>query len=588
MKVRGWQIVLALTLLLNFSVIAEAQDFPLTLVHINDTHSHLESEWVTLKVKGTPVSIPAGGFARLKTLVNEWRTEDPHLLFLHAGDVVQGTLYFTLFDGSLEFSLLNDLKPTCMVMGNHEFDRGVKVLPGWIRKSRFPWVASNIDFSGEPEIAALVKPYLIKKVKGEKIGIIGLTTEKTPFMALNVGKTVFEDPVETTRKYVSLLTKMGVNKIIVLSHLGYARDCELAARVTGIDVIVGGHSHSLLGPEESLSPLGLMPEGPYPTVIRAPDGEKVLVVQAWRWAQIVGKLEVYFSPEGEVKDYRGSLVLPAGTSLKEGGRTLRADENRYREFKDIIWGTGIVKTVKEDREILKKIAPFGAKIEKYKRETVTEIPFPLTRGLNRPLGNLVADAMRDKFPGAQIALYNSGGVRRNLPAGKISLSDVAEVLPFGNTLFLLDLTGKELKDALEGGIAFLIRERGQNPDLLPYVSGMKMEVDFSAPTGERVKRLFVERKDGQYVTLDFQATYRVVVNSFMAAGGDGFTLLRAAKGFRQDTGIYDRDALIEFLKKNRSWGGEKEERVKILSAEEKGVKDAFGRDNQKPPTLLAA
>lgn len=556
MRLRRFQTILSFCLILFLFDFTWARDFPLTLVHVNDTHSHLEPGQLALKVRGKSITISVGGLARLKTLVDKWHKEDPQLLFLHAGDVVQGTLYFTLFDGVLEFRLLNEMKLSGLVPGNHEFDRGLKAIPRWIKTSKFPWIAANIDFSKEPEIGALVKPYVIKEVRGEKVGIIGLTTEKTPFMALNVGETVFQDPLETARKYVTVLSAQGVNKIIVLSHLGYNRDCELASRVGGIDVIIGGHSHTLLGPQEGLSRIGLAPEGPYPTEVEAPDGNKVLVVQAWRWAHGVGKLKVIFSPNGEVRTYDGSITIPAGPPKRSS-----------KLWKEIL-ASDIVKSVREDVSILEKLGPFRAKIEKYKKKVVGWTKEPLERGCNKALGNLITDAMRDKFPDARVAIYNSGGVRRDLAAGKITVGDIAEVLPFGNTLVLMELTGAQLKKALEDNVKFRIREGGRNPHSLPYISGIKMEVDLHAPAGERVRRILIEGKKGEYADIELQAVYRVVVNSFIAAGGDGFVTLRQLREFCEDTGVLDRDALIEYLRKRNSMSRAKEERVRLLSTSE--------------------
>ncbi|MCX7982275.1 MAG: 5'-nucleotidase/apyrase family protein [Syntrophales bacterium] len=557
MKSKGLICAVSLCLICALSFVTWAEDFSLTVVHVNDTHSHLESDLVNLKVQGKTLKVNVGGFARLKTLVDQWRKEDPNLLFLHAGDVVQGTLYFTLFDGTLEFELLNKLKLSCLVPGNHEFDRGIEVIPRWIKTSKFPWVATNIDFTEEPEIASLVKPYVIVEVNGEKIGIIGLTTEKTPFMALNVGKTRFEDPINATRKYIAALSSQGVNKIIVLSHLGYLRDCELASRVPGVDVIVGGHSHTLLGPKETLAQIGLTPEGPYPTEVTSPDGNKVLVVQAWRWGHVVGKLRIHFSPEGIIKSYWGSVTIPAGNGAKERGYGQLS--KKWNEIQK----AGVVRIVKEDREVLKKLAPIQEKLKKYKQKVIAWAEVPLERGVNKDLGNVITDAMRAQFPDVHGAIYNSGGVRSDLKAGKITVNDVGEVLPFGNTLVIVELTGRELKEALEGNVDFLVKERGGNPDFLPYVSGLKLEVNLAAPRGERVKNILVKTEKGNYVVSEPLTTYRIVVNSFMAAGGDGFMPLRKVLGIRQDTGVYDRDALIDYLKRKRTVGSSREKRIEL-------------------------
>jgi 5'-nucleotidase len=293
--------ILLLLVLVLFVACAGRQALPgpLVVVHLNDTHSHLESTALDLTIQKVKTTVEIGGFPRIKTVLDQMRSNHPDLLLLHAGDAVQGTPYFPRFKGLVEFEFLNQLGVDAMTFGNHEFDRGTEPIAGWIRLSQFPWLSANIDFSGEQAIAPLVQPFLIREIHGEKVGIIGLTTEDTPSIARDTGRAVFQDAFACTRSQVEKLTALGVHRIIVLSHLGYSQDMALASQVSGIDIIVGGHSHSLLVDRERVRGLGrLGPEGPYPTEVKAPDGKTVLVLQAWQWGHAIGMIRVRFSPEG--------------------------------------------------------------------------------------------------------------------------------------------------------------------------------------------------------------------------------------------------------------------------------------------------
>jgi len=281
--------VVLLALLLQSCAGVSKSSYNLTIAHLNDTHSHMEPEPVSLTINGQETVMRLGGFARLQTELDEMRGTAPNFLLLHAGDAVQGTLYFTLFNGQVEFDFLNRLRVDVMTFGNHEFDRGAAAIPAYLKRAGFPIISSNIDFSEEPAIAPLVPKYFIKSLNGERIGIIGMTTETTPQTTIDVGNARFMDSRASAVKQIEILQKQGVNKIILLSHLGYDEDLKLAAAVSGIDIIVGGHSHTLLGDTRQLSWLGLMPEGRYPTEIITPDGGKTLVLQSWQWGTHAGK-----------------------------------------------------------------------------------------------------------------------------------------------------------------------------------------------------------------------------------------------------------------------------------------------------------
>lgn len=544
---------------------SRSSSFTLSIVHFNDTHSHLEPAAVNLTVNGVKTTAQLGGFARIKTALDGMRMAHPVLLLLHGGDAVQGTLYFALFNGTVEYDFLNMLGVDAMTFGNHEFDRGAGPMAGWIGRSRFPWLSSNIDFSGEPIIDPLVKPYLIREIDGEKVAIIGVTTEDTPQMTRDVGKAAFNDAVVSARRQVAALTALGINKIILLSHLGYQRDKALAAQVAGIDVIIGGHSHSLLGDAGRLATVGLMPEGPYPTELTTPDGRRALVLQAWQWGHVLGKVHVRFTPDGEVTGYSAGITIPVGDQFVQNNAPVPSDSDAYRRILKALTDSGAVRIIPEDPEVRERLAPYARQIAAYRSVVVATATNDIMRGLNSGPGPLSADAMLAAVSGARVALINNGGIRKDLLAGTISVGDVIEVLPFGNTLILLDLTGAELKMALEEGIDFLLqRYPGQNPPAMPYLAGASFSVRPAAAKGMRVSALAIKDEKGVYQPVNSGAVYRIVANAFVAGGGDGFAMVKNASGFRSDTGIIDSDAFRDYLKSLGSVSNPTEQRITIL------------------------
>lgn len=541
--------------------------YTLAIAHLNDTHSHLEATPVSLRVDDTVVSLEVGGFPRLQTLMDEMRADAPNLLLLHAGDAVQGSLYFTQFGGEVEFSFLNRLGVNAMAFGNHEFDRGPAAIPGFLERAHFPVIASNIDFSKEPDIAARVPRHIVREINGERIGVFALTTTTTPQSTLDVGNARFLDTIATARQQVAELEESGVNKIIALTHLGYDEDLALAARVNGIDIIVGGHSHTLLGDQERLIPLGLTAAGDYPTVVTTPDGGRTLVVHAWQWGHLVGNLRVIFDAAGRVRNHSSGATIPVGNRFNRDGVEIAADSPDHRRIVRALQRSGITQIVAEDEAALTTLAPYRARLAAFRSQPVARATEELIRRPNQGPGPLAADSMMAAVPAARLALLNYGALRRDLPAGTVSVGDVLELMPFGNTLVLVELTGEELKQALEEGIEFLTAKHGRAARAFPYVSGIRFTVHPSAPRGERVTSLEVRGEDGAYRAVEPAATYTSVVNSFLAGGGDGFDTLRTTRRGRSDTGILDSDAFREHLKRLGTLHSPHEERIRVKEQE---------------------
>jgi 5'-nucleotidase len=505
----------------------------MTIVHINDTHAHLEpTGGLTL---GGQRDQRLGGFARVISLFDRLRATATNPLFLHAGDVFQGTLYFNQYQGLADRFFLHRMGIRAMAPGNHEYNLGPDGLANFLNGVRFPVVSANTDVSREPKLAGRIKPYAVVSVGGQPVGIIGLTTPDTPIMSSPGPNVRFTDPVSATQQAVVELLAKGVKYIVVLSHLGYLQDQELARKVTGVQVIVGGHSHTLLGqtpfPE-------LRPGGPYPTIVKNPENKDVLIVQAWEWAKVVGRLQVTFDERGELVAHQGQ-VIPLTANLPE------------------------------DRFALDAITAYGMPIAALRAQVISRAAVVLNgerndvRRRETNLANLIADAMlwKTRQAGTTIALQNGGGIRTTIPAGNITVGQVNEVLPFGNTLVVLELKGSEVLAALENGVSQWEQIAGR---FLSGVAGIRYTFDLSRPAGSRVTQVQVQTPTG-FQPLDPNATYRVVTNNFIANGGDGFAVLRDAKGLRVDTGFGDAEVLIEYLRTQPSWEPRLENRITILN-----------------------
>jgi 5'-nucleotidase / UDP-sugar diphosphatase len=565
-----------------------AQDFTLTILHVNDTHSKFEPSQAKLtldldeQLKAKPVYVELGGFPQAADVINRLRAKEPNPVLVHAGDFVQGSLYFTKYNGVADLLFWNRMKPTAATLGNHEFDKGVPfLLNTWLGQTRFSLVDATVDFSGDPDLAGIApRPFVVKDVGGQKIGFVGATTPETPFISKPGPTIAFQDPAGPVQKAVDELTRQGVDKIILVSHLGYQADLDLAARTAGIDVIVGGHSHTLLGDWKAV---GLGAKHPYPTVAKDKAGDTTLVVQAWEWAKVVGDLKVTFDAGGKVTAWAGAPVAVVGGSWfriydlpdpkgeakrvqfvkgESGVEVKEYDGKAYVAVADGLKAHYLAAYAKLDGALARQpnlvrsagdpgvngmLAEFKAGVRELQGTVAAQVGEDMKRTLNQGPGPVIADGMRAKT-GAQIAITNAGGIRTDLVQGPLTVAQVYEVIPFGDTLVLLKMKGAEVVSALEDGVDFgLQRDAKASPGSpLVYVSGITFDVDPAKPKGSRVANAKVQ--DGAATRpLDAAATYTVVVGSFIANGGDLNATLKAMPG-KMDTGMVDAEALLDYVK----------------------------------------
>ena len=235
----------------------------LNVIHINDHHSHLEEEKMELVLNGKKVTVNVGGMPRMIQRISDLKKANKNNLVLHAGDALSGTLYYTLFKGKADAALMNVGHFDLFALGNHEFDDGNLVLKNFLDELKIPVVSANVVPDKGSILEGKWTPYMIKKIQGQDVAIVGLDVVGKTVESSSPGKDIkFHDEVETAKKMVEELKAKGINKIIFLSHAGYEKNLEIAEKVSGIDLIITGDTHYLLG--EGFKDYGLKPVAEYP------------------------------------------------------------------------------------------------------------------------------------------------------------------------------------------------------------------------------------------------------------------------------------------------------------------------------------
>ncbi|MGE5588379.1 MAG: bifunctional metallophosphatase/5'-nucleotidase [Clostridia bacterium] len=460
----------------------------IVILYTNDVHGRVEA------FKPSGANEPVGGMIKLATLVEDIvAKEGKDVLILNAGDSIHGTNIINLFEGKSMVEVMEAVGVEAMAVGNHEFNYGQPVLLERANEADFPFLSANTIKVDDGR--ALLPGVLIVTVGGIRVGIFGLSPldTYTSTHPKNVVGLEFVDPIRVASWMVPFLREQeGVDVVIALTHIGYEEDKKLAAAVPGIDVIVGGHSHTRLEKPEKVG--------------------GTIIVSAGEYAKDLGKLDITVE-NGKVAAFSGGLVPVAA-------------------------GVG------EDAEVGAIVAAYQKQLEERLSAVVGESQVTLdgerghvrTRETN--LGNLVADMMRDAGQ-ADIALANGGGIRASIDKGPISVGEIFTTLPFDNTLVVLEVSGANVKAALERAVSEYPKELGA----FLQVSGVEFEFDPSRPAGGRVTSVKVAG-----VPLDPNKLYKVATNDFMAAGGDGYEMLKGAKVLFS-SGEMLRDVMARYIAK---------------------------------------
>lgn len=478
------------------------------LVHLNDFHSRHEGA----EANGGACRDGQdcfGGSARLVAAVKAAReaarSEGRATLALDAGDQFMGSLFYTQHRGLAEAAIQQAWGVEAMALGNHEFDHGPENAARYIRALGVPVLAANIDAREEPALAGLVRPAVEFRRGGARIVVIGLITEQTPTIASPGPHLRFLDAEEAAERAVAEARAAGPATVVLLSHRGYGADRRLAARLRGVDVIIGGHSHSILANRPGAA-------GPAPTLVDGPD-RAVRIVQAGALGRFLGRLDLELDAQGRVAGHAGDA------------RELTPD-------------------LPEDAEARAIVARFGAPLSELRRRPVAAAQVAMGNDTCRreecAIGNLIAEAMLAATPGADVALQNGGGIRAGLPAGTVTYGDVLTTLPFGNTVATAVVRGGHLLQALENGLS------QPGGGRFPQVAGVRLVVEMARPAGQRIVAAEVTRGD-RGGPLDPDRAYRIVTNNFLRLGGDGYVALRDHALEAYDSGPLLEEVVAEFL-----------------------------------------
>ncbi len=482
----------------------------LTILHTNDFHDRFEpiSKYdSTCRAEDNAEGKCFGGIARMITAVNAARERagEAHLL-LDAGDQFQGSLFFTQYGGALAAEFMTALDYDAMAVGNHEFDNGPVGLAEFLQGVSFPVLSANIDVSQDNQLADRVGKSTVLEVAGTKVGVVSVLAEDTPETS-SPGKTVvFSSSVDAAQAEIDALAADGVNKIVLLTHVGLPEDKRLAQELTGVDLIIGGHSHTLLSNTAERA------AGPYPTVENG-----VPIFQAYAYGKYLGEISVTFDDAGTVTEISGEPILLDASVAEDAAAVARMQE-----------------LAKPLEELRGKVVSESAELIEGSRD--------VCRAMECPMGNLVADAMlaRVADQGIQIAIQNGGGLRASIDAGEVTMGEVLTVLPFQNTLSTFEVTGATMVEALENGVGQIEDGAGR----FPQVAGMSYVFDAAAAPGSRISDVKV---GGAPIEMD--KVYGVVSNNYVRNGGDGYGMfVDAANAY--DFGPDLADVTAEFLAEN--------------------------------------
>jgi 5'-nucleotidase / UDP-sugar diphosphatase len=479
------------------------EDQTLVILHTNDFHGHP----LSFSYNQAP---GVGGLPAIATFVEQVRAKHKNVLLLDAGDLNTGTPESNFFKAVPDIIGYNYIGYDAMALGNHEFDHSISILRKQERLANFPFLSANVRTKGG---SRLVRPYTIKRFSNLTVGIFGLTLKETEKIGNpeHVRDLVIEDEVKSAQEMVKTL-RDKVDILIALVHMGIwdenARGSRrLAASVKGIDLIIDGHTHTDLA-----EPLFV---------------NNVPIVQAWKWGLKVGQ-GIMKLKQGKISSFEWKAVpinLKQKIRREDGKEDLVCLGEKYRQ----------------DEFLLSSLTPFAAQVDSMLSEVVgvTGSPFDNENGRKQEtaLGDLIADAMlwQTRRLNVDFAIQNGGGIRADLPEGPVTRRRIYDILPFDNTVVVLKMKGSQVLQLFEY-IATVPSGRGAFPQVS---EGVQFTIDYH---NQRCRSVTIGGRP-----VDPDKVYAIATNSYLAAGGDGYTIfLRALDQY--DTSIFQRDALSEYIK----------------------------------------
>ncbi len=469
-----------------------------TVLHTNDIHSQIAPRQDGVE--------PVGGMSRLAELVRRIRATEEYVIVLDAGDFTFGTPFYSYYGGRAEIECMNAVGYDAAAVGNHELDRGPRALLDLAKMADFPFMSGNLMWRKGRQ--PVFQPYVCFEAKDVTIALLVLTEGDIggKVRPSAVTQLMSRSPIETARELVPAL-RQEADAVVVLSHIGIEADKKLAAQVPGIDLIVGGDSHTLL--ERPLKVEGPGAEGP------------TYIVQAGSLCRYLGRVDMLFA-DGDLLDI-SCTVIPIRSVIPKDPKVARIVEKYWNSMEKIV--TKVV------ANCTRAFARDGS-----------------LRSGESPLGDLIADITR-VATGADFAIQNASGIRAGFAAGPVTVWDVYEALPFDNRLLKLELTGLQVRE-LAGEIASRLG-RGS----FCQVSGISFKI--------RSREAFDIEVAGE--PLDEGKVYTMGTIDYLAEGGDHYDILARAKVLSR-TSQYQRDVAVAYLKELKILRPRVEGRIRVLDA----------------------
>ncbi|CAN5430183.1 5'-nucleotidase C-terminal domain-containing protein [soil metagenome] len=442
-----------------------AQDVRVTILHVNDVYQFMPVDGGT-----------RGGLARLITLKNQIKRENPNTIFTLGGDTISPSVETLTYKGAQMIDAWNAVGIDYAVFGNHEFDLKTPILLERMKESKFKWLGANVFDTETKKIFADTPPFVIREFDGVKVGIIGLLlpeTKETSSMADNLK---VEDFCETAKKYVPEMRKAGANAVVGLTHLFMAQDKKLA-KCADFDLILGGHEHTLLQSSSNGTPIFKMTAD----------------------ARELGRFNLNFNRQTRKLESIDWEIIPVTDKI--------ADAPEFAAVFD------------KYKDLLQKLAePIG------RTAVVLDARSESNRTQETNIANFIADAFRNAT-NADIGFLNGGSIRADLTynPGTLTKRDILSMLPFNNPVVKIEILGRTLREALEHGVARSAEDA--EPGRFPQVSGLTYKFDTSRPAGSRI----VEAKVAGEPIKDSKI-YTLATTSFLALnGGDGYAMFKNGK-----------------------------------------------------------
>lgn len=451
------------------SVSAQTEDAKLVrvvLLQVNDVYQFAPVD------RGT-----RGGLARLLTLRKKIMAESPNTIFLMGGDTLSPSVESLTYKGSQMIDAWNAVGLDYAVFGNHEFDFGPEVLRERVKESRFAWLGANVIDKKTNKTFADTPPYVIREFEGVRVGLFGLVLPETKNTSRPGADVEFQDVCATARRLIPEMKNRGAQIIVALTHLSMREDKQLARCAPAIDVIIGGHEHTLL---QSLA-------------LRTP-------------------------------------IFKMTSDGREMGRIQLNIERRTGALESLDWEViAVTDEIAEDAAFAPIYQKYGALLaELAERVGHTSVALDARSAINRTretnIGNFIADAYR-QATNADVALLNGGSIRADdvIRPGELTKRDVLSILPFPNPVVKIEVTGATLRAALEHGVSRSAEDA--EPGRFPQVSGVRFTFDARRPAGARITEVTINNQP-----LDDKRTYTLATTTFLAVdGGDGYTMLRGAR-----------------------------------------------------------